>query len=73
MPYALISPEEKFNAGVRIAQLSGQPFEVAEPLFWKECPVDLYYGVWFYDPQTDHFVNISQVVEPSGSEPNVIG
>jgi hypothetical protein len=63
MPYALISPEEKSNNGARIAQLAGQPFEVALPLFWKECSVELYSGVWFYDPQTDQFVNASQPID----------
>jgi hypothetical protein len=62
MPYALISPEEKSGNGARIAQLAGQPFDVALPLFWKECPVDLYYGAWFYDSQTDQFVNASQPI-----------
>jgi hypothetical protein len=75
MPYALISSEEKSYSGNRIVQLESQTFDVAPPLFWKECSVELYYGVWFYDPVTDQFVNAGQTSsnDDAGSAPNVIG
>lgn len=50
---ALISPNEKRtdyqgNVGERIAQVEPQTFEVAEPLFWVDCPDDCVADIWWY-------------------------
>lgn len=34
---ALISPLEKKDAGLRIAQISEYEFEISEQLFWVDC------------------------------------
>jgi hypothetical protein len=75
MPYALIAPKEKSYSGQRVVQIESQPFEVAAPLFWKECDVGLYRGVWYYDPDKDDFVSVSQSnpIDESGTAPDVIG
>ena len=75
MLYALISSGEKSYSGNRVVQLESQPFDVAPPLFWKECGVELYRGIWFYDPATDQFVNADQssANNDAGNAPNVIG
>jgi len=43
--FALISPNEKATnadgvVGMRVVEISTNPFEVAEPLFWVSCPDD---------------------------------
>ena len=55
MKKALISPQEKVtnsngNIGQRIAQVEpeDQTFEVAEPLFWTDCPDECLANEWFY-------------------------
>lgn len=74
MTYALVSPQEPVGNGYRVAQLAGTPFDVAPPLFWKECSTDLYYGEWYYDPNTDQFVLLTPPTPTApGGEPNVIG
>lgn len=80
MPYALISPEEYNNGGIRIAQIAFRKFEVSEPLFWKECSTEVTQESWYYDLQNDTFVKSeplttvipsTQPQEESGP-PNVI-
>lgn len=51
--FALISPLEKIedyegNTGERVAQVEPQPFDVAEPLFWVECPDDCVADSWWF-------------------------
>lgn len=50
---ALISPNEKVidcngEEGQRIAQVEHMPFEVAEPLFWTDCPNDCVADLWYF-------------------------
>jgi len=74
MLYALISPEQKIKNGVRICEISSNPFEVAAPLFWKECSSNLYRGDWYYDMKTEQFVEVPPPppAPTSGEAPNVI-
>jgi hypothetical protein len=74
MLYALIFPNQKVKDGVRILELSTNPFDVAPPLFWKECTTDLYRGEWYYDMNTEQFVEIPAPppAPTSGEAPNVI-
>lgn len=48
---ALIIPTEKIYNGVRIAQVESNTsiFEVAEPLYWVDCPDDCEQSSWYYD------------------------
>jgi hypothetical protein len=49
---ALISPLESVSTGVRIAQVGAQQFEVANPLYWVDCPSDCNASTWFYNEAT---------------------
>jgi hypothetical protein len=64
---ALISPSEKRNIHVdsetnkdafRIAEVKPNDgdFDVAPPLFWKECPDECEPDLWYYDPETEDFI-----------------
>lgn len=52
--FALVSPNETAYSydgavlGQRIAQVSGEQFLVAAPLFWTVCPVDCVADLWYY-------------------------
>ncbi len=53
MKRALISPDEVVtayngDAGQRVAEVSPESFEVAEPLFWLDCPDECVADLWFY-------------------------
>lgn len=58
MNNALISPNEQIYSydgtliGVRIAEVSQSPFEVAPPLFWVECNDDVEANTWYYQTET---------------------
>jgi len=51
---ALISPNEQTFSydgnviGQRVADVVTQAFEVAEPLFWVDCPNDCERDTWYY-------------------------
>lgn len=46
---ALISPTQASHLGQRIAQVSNDPFDVAKPLFWVDCPLECIPEDWYYD------------------------
>lgn len=55
MKQALISPNEPGRnpwtgevAGIRVAEVCGTTFEVAQPLFWAECAEDVVADYWWY-------------------------
>lgn len=53
MKKALISPNEKRtdylgNIGERIAQVEQKSFDVAQPLFWVNCPDNCVADQWYY-------------------------
>jgi hypothetical protein len=53
MKKALISPNEEVSApngtvGARVAQVEVTSFEVAQPLFWADCPDDCVSDQWYY-------------------------
>jgi len=58
MKQALISPEEQVYSydgtllGVRVAQVTATPNEVAPPLFWTACNDDVVADQWYYDTAT---------------------
>jgi hypothetical protein len=62
--YALISPNEAtYVAGIaktRIAEVCSHPFEVAEPLFWVECPDMCAPDLWYFDQLTQSCNEIPQ-------------
>jgi hypothetical protein len=50
---ALISPLEQVtdylgNSGCRVAQVEPLAFEVADPLYWIECPDDCIADQWYW-------------------------
>jgi hypothetical protein len=49
MKKALISPLEIVSTGFRIAQVENTTFEVAEPLYWVDCPDDCNATTWYYN------------------------
>ncbi|CAB4121913.1 Phage tail assembly chaperone protein [uncultured Caudovirales phage] len=58
MNNALISPLEQVYSfdgiliGIRIAEVSQTPFEVAEPLYWVECADEVVADQWYFQSQT---------------------
>ena len=48
MKYALISPEESVQDGVRIAQVYSKRFLVAAPLYWIKCKDDVFAETHYY-------------------------
>lgn len=58
MNNALISPLEQVFSfdgtliGVRIAEVSQTPFEVADPLYWIECANEVNADFWYFQSQT---------------------
>ena len=52
--FALISPNEvaidytQEVRGIRIADVAEQPFDVADPLYWIPCSVDVDRDHWYY-------------------------
>lgn len=67
--FALISPNEQRNTGVRVAQVSASKFEVAKPLFWVQCGDDITPD-HFYDLGSKAFSLISQ---PAPDQPSSTG
>lgn len=55
---ALISPIETNLHGARIAQVSTESFDIAEPLYWVDCPIDVTPETHTYDEVTKQFVLI---------------
>jgi hypothetical protein len=51
---ALISPNEARASGYRVAEVEpdANVFEVAQPLFWVDCPDDCVADQWFYNIET---------------------
>lgn len=50
---ALISPLEQVvdylgNSGCRVAQVQPLTFEVADPLYWIDCPDDCIADQWYW-------------------------
>jgi hypothetical protein len=50
---ALISPLEQVtdylgNSGCRVVQTNQFAFEVADPLYWIDCPDDLVANEWYW-------------------------
>lgn len=54
--FALISPNEKTGAYQRIAELTDDPFDVAEPMHWVAAPVGTTLDGHAYDPATQTVV-----------------
>lgn len=70
---ALISPNEPVNnfdgtAGYRVAEVTAQEFEVAQPLFWVNCDDACVADQWYYD--TDKKVCLPKPIEPEPLENN---
>lgn len=59
MKQALISPNELIYSydgtliGVRIAEVTEQSFEVAEPLYWFECSDNVDSTFWYFQTETN--------------------
>jgi hypothetical protein len=54
---ALISP----NEGYRVAEIHETGFDVAEPLFWVDCPDGIKQYQCWYDPEAQ---KLNLIVEP---------
>ena len=62
--FALISPNEKTGAYQRIAELSGAPFDVAEPMHWIAAPDGTTTDGHAYDPVANAIVAYAPNPEP---------
>lgn len=77
MNNALISPNELIYSydgtliGVRIAEVSQTPFEIALPLYWVECANEVNSNDWYF--QTETASCVSKPLPPTtANEPDVI-
>lgn len=52
---ALISPNEAVADGTRVAQVATTSFDVAPPLYWVDCPVDVKPDTHYFKPSTATF------------------
>ena len=52
---ALINPNEIKETGYRVCQVEEIEFEVAQPLFWIDCPNDLIADSKWFDPVDNTF------------------
>jgi hypothetical protein len=69
---ALIAPHEEACTnlgtplGLRIAEVSDTPFEVAQPLVWVDCPDECDANLWYFDENTQTcLVKPVEVVPPA--------
>lgn len=60
---ALISPNEHVETGYRVADVSANQFDVAQPLFWVDCAEDVVADQFWYDP-SDQTIKAVPVPEP---------
>ena len=73
---ALISPNEVRETGYRVADVATQEFEIAEPLFWVDCPDDLVADAKWFDPADNSFKEfppVEPVMLSQGNQPTVQG
>lgn len=61
---ALISP----NEGFRVAEIHETGFDVAQPLFWVDCPDDAVADQFWYD-QEDQSVKPPVLPDPDQPQP----
>jgi hypothetical protein len=62
---ALISPLEPRQNGYRVAQVSNDTFEVANPLFWIDCDNNVVADHWYYDTTDEKIKQLTEWPEPS--------
>jgi hypothetical protein len=68
MKKALISPLEARETGYRIADVEQEEFEVASPMFWKECPDDVTQDTHWYDPSDETFKELPHVEQAKATQ-----
>ena len=63
---ALIAPMQPVESGYRVAEISADGFEVAEPLFWVECPDDTVADKFWFDPRVNVIkpIPVSEPAQP---------
>lgn len=76
MKQALISPNEKLDIDVpgdpvRVAQVEGQNFPVAQPLFWLPCQDDVVADLWYCNLENNDILEVP--VPPEPVQPTVSG
>lgn len=60
---ALISPNEICENGFRVADVSVDGFEVAEPLFWIDCADTVIADKFWYNPEDKLIYEIPVVIQ----------
>lgn len=60
-PEPILSP---VIGSCRIVQVQDSAFEVAEPLFWTDCPDDCISNEWYYNTETKECLPLPNVPEP---------
>lgn len=61
---ALISPIEFSQTGYRVADIHPTGFDVAHPLFWVDCAVDVVADQFWYDPADQTIKAVPPPPEP---------
>ena len=69
MNYALLDPQIIYNNDpnlqiVAYVEKVRGPFEVCPPFYWVECPDNVEAHDWYYDLNTEVFVEIPQPEPP---------
>ena len=58
----VIDPNTQQVIGVRICDIVEIPFEVAEPLYWIDCPDEVMGSTHYYNTETQTFNEHPQVL-----------
>jgi hypothetical protein len=69
---ALISPNESKETGYRVAEVSVNGFDVAQPLFWVDCADNVVADQFWYDPVDQTIKQIPQL-DPNQPQPESEG
>lgn len=64
---ALISPIEPRETGYRVAEVHPTGFEVADPLYWVDCPDTTGADTHWFDPTTNGFALVPSMVQPTAA------
>lgn len=67
---ALISPNEIWNDNLRVAQVEqdSSVFEVANPLYWIDCPEYVVKDEYVYNEQKNEFIRIVPEIIPTAEQ-----
>jgi hypothetical protein len=69
MKNALIAPMQPVESGFRVAEVSEQTFEIAEPLFWTVCDDFVVADEYWFDPTDQSIKPVPNQLKPMIVQP----